>query len=144
MLPKNPSKPRKAVKFVDTKVLIGTLSTAVTIGLWNLFSSSAFEADKLQANSVPPSQDASNEETQVLAPLPTLIPLIQVSAPQSNPGVTGKEEQIAQPTNLRSVAVPTQVVVQKVKPVVDSAVVVSGGGGNRGGNKPIAKTRSSR
>jgi hypothetical protein len=141
MLPKGSVKPRKPVKLLDTKVLIVTLSTAITIGMWNVFSHNALEIEKTQANALPP-QDPVNSETQDMAPLPTLVPLLDASARNANPGTVVQQDQVAQPTSLRSVNAPSQVVVQKVKPIVESGITNTTGGG--GGKDPVARTRSSR
>jgi hypothetical protein len=142
MLPKGPTKPRKPVKFLDTKVLIVTLSTAVTIGMWNLFSHNALAVEKTQTDALPP-QDSVSGETQGLAPLPTLIPLLEMTNQQANPSmVSNQSDQGTVPASLRPVSAPSQVIVQKVKPVVDSGISNTTGGG--GGKSPVAKTRSSR
>jgi hypothetical protein len=134
----------KGIKFLDTKVFIASLSIAVTVGLWNLFSNEAILAAKGKANpNQSPSQPPANEG-QDLPPLPTLIPLVNGSNLQGNGPAPVNQSQA---TILRSVAAPDQVIVQKVKPVIDQPVlVVSGGGSGGGSSSPVAvtTTRSSR
>jgi hypothetical protein len=145
MQAKPPSKKQKVIKYLDTKILLGTLSAAVTIGLWNMFSSSALQQEKKPAEDISQPPQAFGEEVGLPA-LPTLIPLLDVSGLQTE--VMNVQVQTGPAPALRSVLAPTQVVVQKIKPVIDSAVVISnddGGGGGGGGNQqPAATTRSSR
>lgn len=131
--------PRKPSKFIELKLLLTALSMAVTVGLWNLFSSNAVQAEK--ARNLPPSPPPAPVVSQDLSSLPTLVPLISVSdqptAAGDNPAATDK------PTlKLRSVSAPSQTIVQKGHPVVDQpgvVVITSGGGSSQG----VTSTRSS-
>jgi hypothetical protein len=158
--------PRKGPKFLDAKVLIAALSVAITFGFWNLFSSNAIQANKTGPSvtlTLPP--QPATDTSQDYPPLPTLVPLVevnfeaqpqQVQAPVQAGGVVPVVNN-AQPAagkqavTLRSVAVPTTVVVQKNKPQIgavassntggDSSSSSSGGGGK---SKPAAVTKSSK
>jgi len=120
-------------KFVDTKILIAALAVAVTVGFWNLFSNNAYSAEKSSPSVVvtlppqPPSVAADN-----LPPLPTLVPLVDVTIPQVAPAseavnvsqpdsqVPGTDNAAAQPqpgAPLRIVGIPTLAIVQQKKPV---------------------------
>jgi len=135
----------KGPKYLDTKVLIASLSIAVTVGLWNLFSNEAVLAQKVEPNpeSSPPEAPA---EGQDLPPLPTLVPLLNLSSVQSqgsSSGIVAQQANPAQPVGLRSVTAPDQVIVQKVKPVFEEGKIApSGGGSSRRG--AVTQTRSSR
>ncbi len=142
MPPARPQR-RKGVKFLDVKVLIGTLSAAVVIGLWNLLANNSLIAQKAAQTppATPPPQPpvASGD----LPPLPTLIPLIDVSSVTSAGETTSVSTPAgSQSPSLRVVAAPTQVIVQKVNPVIAQPVQVSGGSGG-GAPKPVTTTRSS-
>ena len=140
---------RKAPKFLDTKVFIAALSVAVTIGFWNLFSGSAFQADKAAAAptavvTLPPSPPS--DVAQDLPPIPTLVPRITVSSAVPQQGGTvsiNKVQPNVQALPLRSVAAPNLVIVQKSNIVVD-APAAAGGGGGGGKSGGVAKTRSSK
>lgn len=138
--------PNKKIKFMDTKVFIATLSIAVTLGLWNVFSTEAAQADKVSPAVVDnvPAQPPANA-AQGFPPLPTLVPLADVSAQQIPAGQTDIQTQgSVQSGGLRAVAVPTVTIIQKSIPVFDQGgvtTVVSGGGGRK---SSTTKTRSSR
>jgi len=151
-------------KFVDTKILIGALAIAVTVGFWNLFSNGAYAADKSSPSVVvtllpqPPSVAADN-----LPPLPTLVSLVDVTIPQVAPGSTAMN--VSQPDNqvpaanssalqqsntLRVVGIPTQVIIQKQKPVFGEQISAiqttdnsSGSSNNSSSKKSKSKTKSS-
>jgi len=167
----NRNKKSEKPKFVDTKMLIAALAVAVTFGFWNLFSNNAYSAEKSSPSVVvtlppqPPSVAADN-----LPPLPTLVPLVDVTIPQVAPASDTLSTQpgnqapvsdngIAQPqqtTPLRVVGVPTLVVVQKQKPVfgdqissastTDNSSSSSSSSKNGGGSssKPSTTTKSSK
>jgi hypothetical protein len=167
--PKNkPVKP----KFIDIKLLIAALAVAVTIGFWNLLSNNAYAAEKSSPSVVitlppqPPSVAADN-----LPPLPTLVPLVDISIPQA--GLASDAVNLSQPagqapavdnsavepqpsTQLRVVGVPTQVIVQKAKPVFGDVMSAStttdqssgssnssGGGGSSKSSKSSSSTTKS-
>jgi hypothetical protein len=145
MQPTRPSQ-KKPVKFLDAKVLIATLSLASTVGMWNMFSHSALKADqnKVDPTTTPPPQPPA-EGLDGLAPLPTLIPLVNVTTQQEVNTAQTAQQPAGQMPALRSVTAPTQVIVQKVKPVFDQpAAVVSGGGGGGGSSRSVTTTKSSR
>ncbi len=151
------SSPHKKTRFLDTKIFIASLAVAVTVGLWNLLSNNAVQAEKVAPTPVvaPPPQPSSGEaQGLTFPPLPTLVPL--VNAPAQQPAVqqaagSGQAPQTqvnSQPGALRSVTAPDQTIVQKSKPVFDQAVVtISGGGGGRsaggGGSAPAPVTTTS-
>ncbi len=129
--PKNkPGKP----KFIDIKILIAALAVAVTVGFWNLLSSNAYSAEKSSPSVVitlPPQSPSVAADN--LPPLPTLVPLVDVTIPQaglasdavnlSQPGsqapvVDNPAGQLQPSSQLRVVGVPTQVIIQKAKPVI--------------------------
>jgi hypothetical protein len=164
------SKPTKP-KFVDIKLLIAALAVAVTIGFWNLLSNNAYAAEKSSPSVVvtlppqPPSVAADN-----LPPLPTLVPLVDVTVPQMNqaadavnlsqpanpaPAVDNSAAQPQPSTQLRVVGVPTQVIVQKAKPVfgdtitaasnnTDSSSTSNSSGGSSKSSKSSSTTKSSK
>ncbi len=138
--------PTKKIKFLDTKVFIATLSIAVTLGLWNLFSNEAVQAEKVSPTAVvnvPPQTPAN--AAQGYPPLPTLVPLAEISTQQLADGQTTNQGQESDQTNgLRAVAVPTLTIVQKSKPVFEQSggvTVISVRGGGGGGS--VTTTRSS-
>jgi hypothetical protein len=159
-MPPSQNSPRKGIKFLDTKVFIAALSVAITIGLWNLFSNNAYKpvVDPPSAVTQPL---PDNNNGQDYPPLPTLVPLLDVTIPvavdtvpivpqaQSN-NLIVSQEQPAQPkakTSLRAVAVPTQVIVQKgpiMSQVVEPSNSSGGGGSSGGGKKSAATTKSSK
>ncbi len=140
--------PKKGIKFLDAKVFIAASSIAVTVGLWNVFSHGALldqiaSQKPVQAAPADPSVAAG----QGLPPLPTLVPLINVTAAQGSQAAALPAGQ-SQPntSNLRSVTAPDQVIVQKVKPVFEQTggvVVIGGGGGGGGGGSSAPRARSS-
>jgi hypothetical protein len=142
----SPKKP----KFMDTKVLIAALSLAVTLGLWNILSNQAVQAEKAvptQAVNLPPQPPAN--AAQGFPPLPTLIPLVNVTGGQANPqqaaAGAAAPQGGSQATQLRSVDAPSLVIQQKGKPRIDQEVLVSGGGGGgSSGPSAVTSTRSSR
>jgi len=136
--PKNkPAKP----KFIDIKLFIAALAVAVTIGFWNLLSNNAYAAEKSSPSVVvtlppqPPSVAADN-----LPPLPTLVPLVDVTIPQvmlasdavnlsqpanPAPAVDNAASQPQPSIQLRVVGIPTQVIVQKAKPVFGDTITAA-------------------
>jgi hypothetical protein len=145
----------KKTKFFDIKILIAALAVAVTVGFWNLFSSSAFTSEKTSPSVVvtlppqPPSVAADN-----LPPLPTLVPLVDVTIPQLAPGsqtinVSQPDNQApaaaqSQPsTQLRVVGIPTQVVVQKKKPVFGDQISAASQTTDESSNTDNSKSKSS-
>jgi hypothetical protein len=147
----------KAPRFLDMKLFIAALTVAITLGLWNLFSNNAVQADKLAPTVAVdlPAQPPVNVG-QDLPPMPTLVPVLKVDTSSTNVQAPANPVQPSgssvQPGQLRSVAVPTQTIIQRSAPVVQSAVVVvsggtsggSGGGGGGGGSAPVTSTHSSR
>ncbi len=139
--------PNKKIKFLDTKIFIASLAVASTIGLWNLLSNNAVQADKLSPTPIvtlppqPPAYDA-----QGVPPLPTLIPLVEGPLPQAAGSAQPAQLQVqqnAQIGSLRSVTAPDQTIVQKSKPVFEQGVVTivnggGGGGGRSAGGSPSA------
>jgi hypothetical protein len=151
--------PRKGVKFAEIKILIATLSVAVMLGIWNLLSNEAVQAEKIVPTPVV-SPPGANQGTDTLAnsPLPTVVPLVDVSIVTS---VAAVQQPVSnQPARqsvlpLRAVAVPTTVIVQKFKPVVEQQVQVissgggggtsaSSGGGGGSASAPVTSTHSSK
>jgi hypothetical protein len=129
----------KKIKYLDVKLFIGALTLATTVGFWNLFASDAVLAEKLApavVSTLPPQTQPAGGLG--LPPLPTLVPLASASTDAPSAGSPG--QAAAESTPLRSVSLPTQVIVQKSAPIVDQAVVAAGGGGG----KAVATTRSSR
>lgn len=143
MPPAHPQR-RKGAKFLDAKVLIGALSAALVIGLWNLFANNALAVQKAASTPlVEPLQQPAGA-ADGLPPLPTLVPLIDVGPVASaSAAISPANPVVNQPSSLRAVAAPTQVIVQKVKPVIAGPVqqVSSGSGG--GAPSPVTVTRSS-
>lgn len=151
----------KRSKFLDLKTFIAVLSIAITVGFWNLFSTNAFALEKASPNPIinPPQQPPVGESQDLSSQLaiPTLVPLVSVSSLQP-----AKSATTQQTLPLRAAAAPTQVIVQKVKPVFYQPVqVINGGGGggsaggsgggvsaaaaaNGGAASPVTTTQSSR
>jgi hypothetical protein len=120
-------------KFIDVKMLIAALAVAITVGFWNLASNDAYTAEKSSPSVVitlPPQTPSVAADN--LPPLPTLVPLVDVTIPQINPvteavNVSKPDNQApaanntaAQPqptTSLRVVGIPTLVITQNQKPV---------------------------
>ena len=126
----------KGPKFLDMKLFIAAMTLAITIGLWNLLSNNLLQADRsaptatVEAPAQPPANVAQDPP-----PLPTLVPLLEVDlsktsaiVPANNPvqSVSGS----VQTTQLRSVAIPTPMIVQQGVIQVGSG---GGGGGSGGG-----------
>ena len=155
--------PRKGPKFLDTKVLIAALAVAITVGFWNLFSNNAFQsviAAPAAAVTLPVQPAAG--EGQDFPPLPTLVPLIDVTTPitvntrpitqaQSSNQMVSQVDP-AQPkskTALRAVIAPTQIIIQK-GPVMQQSVDTVGSSdsnsNSKGGGKSskAATTKSSK
>lgn len=142
---------RKVSKFLDTKMLIASLSVAVTVGVWNLLANDAYVQAKNQPkpNVAPPPQ--SDPAQGAAEGIPTIAPLAPVTI-QPQTGTNGAAQSASAPAagaaagQLRSVTAPTQAVVQKVKPQFGQSVdvVVVNGGGGGGGGGAAATTRSSR
>ncbi|MCE1254362.1 MAG: hypothetical protein LWX83_12550 [Anaerolineae bacterium] len=135
-------------KSSSNKILIGFKflftagSLALTLILWNLFSSQAIAvASKQEDGGL---KSSNNQQTQPDA-VPTLIPL-QFELPESNPAVLPASEVIPTTAPLRKVAVPTSMAPQK--PVVHEVTIEQsgggGGGGGGGGSAPAATTGSSK
>jgi hypothetical protein len=140
--------PRKGPKFLDTKVLIATLSMVVTVGLWNLFSNNAIQVQKSQAVETSPPPQPSAADAQDFPPLPTLVPLVSISPLTSNDAVAADNAGLAPQPSLRAVTAPTQVIVQKNKVRIEQAgsansVSNNGGNGGGGGSAPVTTTKSS-
>ena len=144
-------------KFIDAKILIAALAVAVTIGFWNLFSNNAFAAEISSPSVVvtlppqPPSVAADN-----LPPLPTLVPLVEVTIPQVAQG--SEAVNVSQPGNqtpinnnaagqlaspLRVVGIPTQVIVQKNKPVFGEVISAASSTDNSSGSSSSKSGKSS-
>lgn len=136
---------RKTLKFLDIKVLISTLSVAVIIGLWNLFANNGFAIAKAAPKVIgAPSPEPLPGSSGDLPPLPTITPLLVISSlPADSAAVSSNSPAIGQaPAALREVTAPTQVIVQKFKPIVAQQV---GSGSITGGSaSPVTVTRSSR
>ena len=143
---------RKVPKFLGIKVLILSLSGAIMIGFWNLLSTNAFVATTPTAvatiSAQPPAYVA-----QDLPPIPTIVPLVKVTAPlasdQTIPADLPQTVPADQSVPLRVVGAPTIVVVQKSKPVIgaQASSVVSnsgGGGGGKSSSKSKPATKSSK
>jgi hypothetical protein len=151
-------------RFVDTKILITALAVAVTIGFWNLFSNNAYSAEKTSPSVIvtlppqPPSVAADN-----LPPLPTLVPLVDVTISQVAPAseavnvsqsesqVPGTDNAAAKPqpgTPLRVVGIPTLAIVQQKKPVFGNQassanVTDSSSSSNSSSNNSSSSSKSS-
>jgi hypothetical protein len=153
--------PRKGPKFLDTKVFIAALAVAITVGFWTLFSNNAFQpVEAAPAASITQPVQPDTDEGQDFPPLPTLVPLIDVTLPvtvnaapvtqvqSSNQSLP--QENPAQPkakTALRAVIAPTQVIIQKgpiVQQSVDTVSSSNGGSNSGGGKKSSATTKSSK
>lgn len=145
------STPKKSPKFMDTKVLIAASSIAVTIGMWNLFSNGALNDQIASQKTVQAAPaEAPVAAGQGLPPMPTLVPLVDVTSLHTGQLTTAQDSgplaaSEIQPNklNLRSVTAPDQVIVQKVKPMFDQPGIVVIGGGSSGNKGPAAKARSS-
>ena len=155
-------------RFIETKYLITVLAVAVTVGFWNLFSINAYSDEKSSPSVVvtlPPQPPTVGAD--ILPPLPTLVPLVDVTIPQltsgsqaintSQPGgdqapvVDNSVDQPLQATPLRVVGIPTEVIVQKKKPVYGNQSVSassttnnsSNNGSNSESNSSSTTTKSS-
>lgn len=139
--------PRKGAKFLGAKTMIATLSLAIVLGLWNVFSAGAMRADLAPADptTTPP------PDSPGLAPLPTLVPLVDVSGSLASAPAQGAlaQDPAGQTTDasapLRSVTAPQSggtVIVQKFKPSIASFDSGGNGGGGGGGGKSRGVTRS--
>ena len=141
----------KSVKFLGIKALILALSGAITIGFWNLLSNNAFVATTPPAVVTLPAQPPANV-AQDLPPIPTIVPLIKVSAPQTSgetaPTALPQSGPVNQAVPLRVVDAPTIVVVQKSKPVIgaqaSNPLSNSGGSGSHSSSKSSSSTKSSK
>jgi len=143
MQPQRPG-PRKGSKYLDTKLMIVTLSLAITIGLWNLFSNNAVQSVQSASSNAAEAAQPPAEAGAGSPPLPTLVPLVEVEASAANAAAPAA---VGQGTPLRAVAIPTQQIVQKHKPIVGQPVQASSGGGGGGGSSqpaPVTTTRSSK
>ena len=152
--------PRKGPKFLDTKVFIAALAVAITVGLWNLFSYNAFQpvAAAPGAAVTLPIQPETGE-SQDFPTIPTLVPLVDIKSPvsvnavpitqvQSSNQAVSQESQSqrkAKPA-LRSVTVPTQVIIQKGPVIQQSANTMSSlnSSSQSGGKTTSATTKSSK
>ncbi len=157
-MPSPRKNPHKGIKFLDAKMMIASLSIAVTVGVWNLLANNAMLASQAAPNpTTSPPPDMPSGATDDLPALPTLIPLVTVAPMRVNqPALIGSDantaQDLSQPvtTGLKEVTAPTQVVVQKYKPVFDQPVLGNGGGGggggshSSGGSKAVTTTKSSR
>lgn len=133
---------QKKSKFLDIKLMIVALSAAITMGLWNLLSNSL-----LQSGSVAPSAKDSTSQTQPttsegFAPIPTLVDLAEYST--ASQSVLAAPATSTQPSSLRSVAPPSQTIVQKNKPTINQPpqVVITINGGNNGNGGGSSNTAS--
>jgi hypothetical protein len=159
-MPPSQNSPRKGIKFLDTKVFIAALSVAITVGFWNLFSNNAYQSVAAAPSAVTQPVPDNTNNGQDYPPLPTLVPLVDVTIPvivdtapiiplaQSNNMVVSQEKQIQpkEKTALRAVAVPTQKIVQKgpiMSQSVDTSSSSNGGGSSSGGGKKSAATTKS-
>jgi hypothetical protein len=153
--------PRRGPKFLDTKVFIAALAVAITVGFWTLFSNNAFQpVEAAPSAAITQPVQPETGEGQDFPPLPTLVPLIDVTLPvtvnaepvtqvkSSNQAVS--QENPTQPnakTSLRAVTAPTQVIIQKgpiVQQSVDTVSSSNGGSNSGGGKKSSATTKSSK
>ncbi len=138
--------PRKGSKLVDAKLFIVALALAITIGLWNLLSNAAVQADKASATlSAPPPAQADAPAGQDLPPLPTLTSLVPIATldPQAASSGNVNVSDPPQTTSLRVVGIPTQVIVQKFSPQVNQPVASGGGHSGGGKSSPVTSTGSS-
>jgi hypothetical protein len=119
------------------------------IGVWNLLSNEAVQASISSPSPevTPPQADAPGENP-LQAAIPTLVPLVDLSTVSSVN--VASSVQVSSPVSqtvlpLRSAAIPTQVIVQKNKPVIEQPVQVlaSGGGGGGSAPAPVTSTHSS-
>ena len=137
--------PRKGSKYLDTKMMIVTLSLANTIGLWNLFSSNEVQNVQSASGTAAEAAQPPSEAGAGSPPPPTLVPLVEVDTSAANAGAPAA---VGQSAPLRAVAIPTQQIVQKHKPIIGQPVQASNGGGGGGGGSsqpaPVTTTRSSK
>ena len=156
-LPSNRTARRKRPGLLGIKALIFTFSGAITIGFWYLLSNNAFVATTPPAAVALSAQPPANV-AQDPPPLPTIVPLLQVSTSQSGfetkPISAPQTAAVSQAIPLRVVTAPSIVVVQKFKPVIGDQPAApartssgaggggGGGGGHKGSKKPT--TRSSK
>lgn len=142
MQPQRPAL-RKGSKYLDTKLMIVTLSLAITIGLWNLFSSNEVQNVQSASGAAAEAAQPPSEAGAGSPPLPTLVPLVEVDTSTANAGVPAA---VGQSAPLRAVAIPTQQIVQKHKPIIGQPVQASSGGGGGGSSQPapVTTTRSSK
>jgi hypothetical protein len=137
---------RKGSKFLEAKVLIVSLSLAVTFGFWSIFSNQ--DLKKTESKPPDPEDPAQQVNGQVLLPLPTLSTLVQVKTGAAAQQTSVENAQQAAP--LRSVSAPEQKIVQKGVPVVEIpqpvVIVESSGGGSNSAAAPapVTTTRSSK
>jgi hypothetical protein len=151
-MPPNRPAPRKGSKFLDAKIFIVTLALAITIGFWNLFSNNAIQS--AQSASGAAAAESGAPPADVAAggpPLPTLVPLVNVSVSAADQSSAASSPQVSgNSAPLRAVAVPTQQIIQKHNPLISQPVQASSSGGDNGGGggggqpAPVAQTRSSK
>jgi hypothetical protein len=129
----------KGIKFPEIKIMIATLSLAVMIGIWNLLSNQAVQASKVSPTPVvaPPPADLPGDNP-LNAAVPTLVPLVDLSTISSvkvSDPVQSTVPVSQSGLPLRAAAIPTQIIVQKFKPLIEQPVqvITSGGGGGGGG-----------
>ena len=139
----------KAPKFLEVKLFIATMTIAVTMGLWNLLSNNAIQINKLTGDAAAaiPAQPPTGLVLD-LPPMPTLVPVINIEMPKTSALVPADPVQpannTAQTTQLRSVAIPTQTIIQQNAPVVQSSVVIVSGGSGTKKSAPVTATHSSK
>jgi uncharacterized membrane protein YgcG len=136
----NTSKPKKN-RFIGTKILIGSLSLAGTVGLWNSFANKPPEIVK--AASDQGSENVNNQNSVVIEfpPLPTLVPVQVATLVQTDTQATNNQSQVG----IRKVVQPTpEIVVQSSKPVFERITVNRAGSGGSGGSSGGSSSGSSR
>jgi uncharacterized membrane protein YgcG len=115
---------------VTVKFLILTVVLAITIGLWGFFSRQSREEGVLPATKVVISSTQIPSGIGLdLPPIPTLVPLENVSNNTMNGGQVPPSD-LKPNSGLRQIVIPTVVKGAPQKPIV---VRVGGGGGGGGG-----------
>jgi hypothetical protein len=141
LMQSNTSKPKKN-RYLGTKILIGSLSLAGTVGLWNYFSNKPPEDASPVGD---PGIENVNDQNSVVIefpPLPTLVPIKEIAMVQTNM----KVNNIQPSGGVRKVVAPTPApVVQSSKPVFERITVNRpGSGSGGGGSSGSASSGSSR
>lgn len=127
-------KNKRKNSFIGTKIIIGLVSLAGTFGLWNLFTAKPVETAKpTPENGKTNPQDASSQLLE-LPPLPTLVPIVDPAAGQSQTQNAGNTPV----SGLRQVTQPTPVPPVNNKPVFNRITI------NRPGNSGSTSSGSSR